>query len=65
MMRQLSGRRIRNTEMTTFGKEKTELIGKSSDGKLVVIVCHICLEGRISSQNISKDSKNIEWSIFE
>ena len=34
MMRQLSGRRIRNTEMTTFGKEKTELIGKSSDAKV-------------------------------
>ena len=34
MMRQLSGRRIRNTEMTTFGKEKTELLGTSSDAKV-------------------------------
>ena len=34
MMRQLSGRRIRNTEMTTFGKEKTEPLGTSSDAKV-------------------------------
>ena len=33
VMRQLSGRRIRNTEMTTFGKEKTDLV-TSSDAKV-------------------------------
>ena len=34
VMRQLSGRRIRNTEMTTFGKEKTEPLGTSSDARV-------------------------------